>query len=121
MSDLTAKSGLQDSREASTGLLARFCAAVSFGLCYKPALPLSSVPPPAAVAEAVVAVPEVAAVVPEAVVAEVAAAVVPEDAAAVVPEVAAVVVPEADVVLSPSPPSEDDLITSPEAESPLSE
>ena len=105
MSDLTAKSGLQDSREASTGLLARFCAAVSFGLCYKPALPLSSVPPPA-----VVAVPEVAVVVPE-------VAVVVE---AVVAKVAAVL-PEADVVLSPSPPSEDDLITSPEAESPLSE
>jgi len=112
MSDLTAKSGLQDSREASTGLLARFCAAVSFGLCYKPALPLSSVPPPAVVAvpEAVVVVPEVAVAVPE-------VAVVVE---AVVAKVAAVL-PEADVVLSPSPPSEDDLITSPEAESPLSE
>ncbi len=100
MSDITAKSVPQDSREASTGLLARLCAAVSFGVCCTRALPLSSVPPPVVVAAPVAAEPVAAVAVPV-VAAPAAFAVIARAAAPAAPDAA-----------DPAPSSEDDLVVS---------
>ena len=99
MSDHTVKSVPQDSREASTGLLARLCAAVSFGACCSRALPLSSVPPPVVVAE------------PAALAAPVVAEPVAPAAFAVIARSAALAA-AALVAADPAPSSEDDLVVS---------